>query len=106
MGAITPPVHRTLQGDSMKRRTFLAIPVLSVAAMLALVSIATVSVATGALPLIPPIAGLDKVNYLTSDNLWSLAELPRRLIVLGGGPIGTELAQAFVVWVARSPRLK
>ncbi len=50
MGAITPPVHRTLQGNSMKRRTFLAIPVLSVAAMLALVSIATVSVATGALP--------------------------------------------------------
>ena len=50
MGAITPPVHRTLQGDSMKRRTFLAIPVLSVAAMLAPVSIAAVSVATGALP--------------------------------------------------------
>jgi pyruvate/2-oxoglutarate dehydrogenase complex dihydrolipoamide dehydrogenase (E3) component/uncharacterized membrane protein YdjX (TVP38/TMEM64 family) len=55
----------------------------------------SIIVATGASPLIPPIAGLDKVDYLTSDNLWQLRELPQRLIVLGGGPIGCELTQAF-----------
>ena len=55
----------------------------------------TIVVATGATPLIPPIPGLDQVPYLTSDNLWRLRELPGRLIVLGGGPIGCELAQAF-----------
>ncbi|MFK7855351.1 MAG: FAD-dependent oxidoreductase [Granulosicoccus sp.] len=52
-------------------------------------------VATGGSPLVPPIPGLDKVDYLTSENLWQLEALPRRLIVLGGGPIGSELTQAF-----------
>jgi dihydrolipoamide dehydrogenase len=52
-------------------------------------------VATGAGPLVPPIPGLSEVNYLTSDNVWNLKELPERLIVLGGGPIGSELAQSF-----------
>lgn len=52
-------------------------------------------IATGASPLIPPIPGLADVSYLTSDNIWNLRELPKRLIVLGGGPIGCELAQSF-----------
>lgn len=52
-------------------------------------------IATGATPLVPPIAGLDEIDYLTSDNLWDLRELPDRLVVLGGGPIGCELSQAF-----------
>lgn len=52
-------------------------------------------IAAGAKPFVPPIPGLDQVAYLTSDTLWSLRTLPRRLIVLGGGPIGCELAQAF-----------
>lgn len=52
-------------------------------------------IATGASPLVPPIPGLSDVKYLTSDNVWALRELPRRLIVLGGGPIGCELAQSF-----------
>ncbi|MGH8506165.1 MAG: FAD-dependent oxidoreductase [Stenotrophobium sp.] len=52
-------------------------------------------IATGARPLVPPIAGLAEAGYLTSDNLWALRELPRRLVVLGGGPIGCELTQAF-----------
>jgi pyruvate/2-oxoglutarate dehydrogenase complex dihydrolipoamide dehydrogenase (E3) component len=52
-------------------------------------------VAAGARPTVPPIPGLDEVGYLTSDNLWDLRELPERLVVLGGGPIGSELAQAF-----------
>jgi len=52
-------------------------------------------IATGAMPFVPPIPGIDEVNYLTSDNLWELEELPKKLVVLGGGPIGCELAQAF-----------
>lgn len=52
-------------------------------------------VATGAAPFVPPIPGLDQVEHLTSDTLWQLRELPERLVVLGGGPIGCEMTQAF-----------
>ena len=52
-------------------------------------------VATGAKPLVPKLPGLDQIRYLTSDTLWNLRVLPKRLLVLGGGPIGCELAQAF-----------
>jgi pyruvate/2-oxoglutarate dehydrogenase complex dihydrolipoamide dehydrogenase (E3) component len=68
-------------------------------------------VATGARPFVPPLPGLDGIDVLTSDNLWGLRELPRRLVVLGGGPIGCELAQAFarlgsaVTQVEQLPRL-
>ncbi|MDT0634385.1 FAD-dependent oxidoreductase [Spectribacter hydrogenooxidans] len=51
--------------------------------------------ATGAQPVVPPIEGIDSVAVLTSDNLWELQELPGRLVVLGGGPIGCEMTQAF-----------
>ena len=52
-------------------------------------------VATGGVPFVPPIDGLRDAGYLTSDTVWELRELPPRLAVLGGGPIGCELAQAF-----------
>ena len=52
-------------------------------------------VAAGARPFVPPIPGIDAIPYLTSDTVWDLRELPRRLVVLGGGAIGTELAQSF-----------
>ena len=52
-------------------------------------------IAAGARPFVPPIPGLDKISYLTSDNIWQLKEQPKRLVVLGGGPIGCELSQAF-----------
>ncbi len=55
----------------------------------------SIVLATGARPFIPPIPGLDKVNFLTSDNIWDIRELPKQLVVLGGGPIGCELTQAF-----------
>jgi pyruvate/2-oxoglutarate dehydrogenase complex dihydrolipoamide dehydrogenase (E3) component/uncharacterized membrane protein YdjX (TVP38/TMEM64 family) len=55
----------------------------------------SIIIATGAKPLVPNFEGLDKVDYLTSDTLWELDELPKRLLVLGGGPIGCELSQAF-----------
>jgi pyruvate/2-oxoglutarate dehydrogenase complex dihydrolipoamide dehydrogenase (E3) component/uncharacterized membrane protein YdjX (TVP38/TMEM64 family) len=52
-------------------------------------------VATGARPFVPPLPGIEDVGYLTSDTLWGLREQPKRLVVLGGGPIGCELAQSF-----------
>ena len=52
-------------------------------------------IATGARPLVPKIPGLELVQALTSDNIWSLREQPKKLVVLGGGPIGCELAQSF-----------
>lgn len=52
-------------------------------------------VSTGSQPFIPAIEGLESVDYLTSDTVWELRELPGKLLVLGGGPIGSELAQAF-----------
>jgi pyruvate/2-oxoglutarate dehydrogenase complex dihydrolipoamide dehydrogenase (E3) component/uncharacterized membrane protein YdjX (TVP38/TMEM64 family) len=51
--------------------------------------------ATGAEPFVPPLPGIADVGVLTSDTLWGLREQPKRLVVLGGGPIGCELAQAF-----------
>jgi len=52
-------------------------------------------IATGGRPSVPPIPGLRECQPLHSDNLWELRKLPARLVVLGGGPIGSELAQAF-----------
>ncbi len=55
----------------------------------------SIVIAAGAEPFVPPIPGLAQTGYLTSDTLWGLRKLPARLVVLGGGPIGCELAQAF-----------
>ena len=55
----------------------------------------SIIVASGARPLVPAIEGLENIDYLTSDNVWSLQQLPGKLLVVGGGPIGCELAQAF-----------
>jgi len=55
----------------------------------------SIILATGAEPLVPPIDGLTEIDYLTSDTVWGLGELPKTMAVLGGGPIGAELAQAF-----------
>jgi pyruvate/2-oxoglutarate dehydrogenase complex dihydrolipoamide dehydrogenase (E3) component len=52
-------------------------------------------IATGARPVAPPIAGLAEAGYLTNETIFSLTEMPRRLAIIGGGPIGCELAQAF-----------
>ena len=55
----------------------------------------SIVIATGARPFVPPIPGLAEAGYLTSDTVWDLSTLPARLVVLGGGPIGCELAQCF-----------
>jgi pyruvate/2-oxoglutarate dehydrogenase complex dihydrolipoamide dehydrogenase (E3) component/uncharacterized membrane protein YdjX (TVP38/TMEM64 family) len=68
-------------------------------------------IAAGARPLVPPIPGLAEAGCLTSDTVWGLRALPRRLVVLGGGPIGCELAQCFarfgseVTQVEMAPRI-
>ena len=59
------------------------------------ISTRSIVLATGATPFLPPIAGLAEAQPLTSDNLWELSSLPERLLVMGGGPIGCELAQSF-----------
>ena len=59
----------------------------------------TIVIAAGARPFVPPLPGLEEVGYVTSDTLWdkfaALPNIPKRLVVLGGGPIGCELAQSF-----------
>jgi pyruvate/2-oxoglutarate dehydrogenase complex dihydrolipoamide dehydrogenase (E3) component len=71
----------------------------------------SIVIATGGRPVVPPIPGIESVGYLTSDTVWALRAPPGRLLVLGGGPIGCELAQAFarlavsVVLVEMAPRL-
>ena len=52
-------------------------------------------IAAGAGPFVPPIDGLEQIDYYTSDSIWDLRTLPQRLVVLGGGPIGSELTQCF-----------
>jgi pyruvate/2-oxoglutarate dehydrogenase complex dihydrolipoamide dehydrogenase (E3) component/uncharacterized membrane protein YdjX (TVP38/TMEM64 family) len=71
----------------------------------------SIVIAAGARPFIPPIPGIERTGYLDSETVWSLRELPERLLVLGGGPIGCELSQAFsrcgarVTQVEMAPRL-
>ena len=93
---IVDPWHVKVVGDDGSEQTL---------------STRAIVVATGAAPFVPPLPGLDEVGYLTSDTLWELREQPKRLVVLGGGPIGCELAQAFarlgseVTQVEMLPRL-
>lgn len=71
----------------------------------------SIVVATGATPAIPSIAGLENADYLTSDTVWGLRERPEKMVVLGGGPIGSELSQVFarlgvsVTQVEMAPRI-
>ncbi|HET8705860.1 MAG TPA: FAD-dependent oxidoreductase, partial [Pseudomonadales bacterium] len=76
-----------------------------------ILSARSIVIAAGARPFVPPLPGLASVPYYTSDTLWEINALPARLLVLGGGPIGCELAQAFsrlgaqVTLVQRNARL-
>ncbi len=71
----------------------------------------SIIIAAGARPFVPPIPGIETTGYMTSDTVWNLRELPKRLVVLGGGPIGSELTQCFarfgaqVTQVEMAPRI-
>jgi len=107
--------------DSVERYTSLGVEVIEGAAMIKdpytvevngqALTARNIVVATGARPFVPPIEGIDQIDYLTSDSLWDIRELPKRLVVMGGGPIGCELAQSFarfgskVTIVEMAPRL-
>jgi pyruvate/2-oxoglutarate dehydrogenase complex dihydrolipoamide dehydrogenase (E3) component len=75
------------------------------------ISTRSIVIAAGARPFVPPIPGIEQIDILTSDNIWNLRELPKRLLVLGGGSIGCELTQTFarlgsrVTQVEMAPRL-
>jgi len=113
-GAVMARIHRVIADiephDSVDRYTKLGVEVLQGHARITspwTVQVAladgttqtlttrSIVIAAGASPFVPPIPGLQDVGYLTSDTVWGLAALPRRLVVLGGGPIGCELAQSF-----------
>lgn len=55
-----------------------------------------ITIATGASPFVPNFKGLNDIHFVTSENLWEIKTLPKKLLVLGGGPIGCELAQSFL----------
>ncbi|MDB4542909.1 mercuric reductase, partial [bacterium] len=75
------------------------------------ISAPNIVIASGARPRVPDIPGLQQLDYLTSDTVWQIRQLPQRLLVLGAGPIGCELAQAFarlgsqVTLVTHAPRI-
>jgi pyruvate/2-oxoglutarate dehydrogenase complex dihydrolipoamide dehydrogenase (E3) component/uncharacterized membrane protein YdjX (TVP38/TMEM64 family) len=91
--------------DSAERYTELGVQVIAGAAQITspwtvevngkTLSSRAIIIASGARPLVPNIPGLELISPLTSDNVWALRERPERLLVLGGGPIGCELSQAF-----------
>ena len=68
-------------------------------------------IATGSNPTLPSIPGIEQVGYLTTDTIWDIRALPKRLVVLGGGPVGCELSQCFsrfgsnVTLVEMQPRI-
>jgi pyruvate/2-oxoglutarate dehydrogenase complex dihydrolipoamide dehydrogenase (E3) component/uncharacterized membrane protein YdjX (TVP38/TMEM64 family) len=112
--AVMQRVHRVIRDiaphDSVERYTALGVEVLqghariispwAVEVRLADDTVRTLTtksiiIAAGASPFVPDIPGLGEAGFLTSDTVWDLTELPGRLVVLGGGPVGSELAQSF-----------
>lgn len=105
MEKVQEAVERVAPHDSVERYTELGVDCISGEAQLLspwevqvgekVLSARNIVIATGASPSIPDIPGLEYVPAVTSDTVWELRELPPRLLVIGGGPIGCELAQAF-----------
>ncbi len=105
MGHVHGAVERIAPHDSIARYTELGVDCVTGSARLIspwqvevngkILSAPKIVIASGGRPRIPAIPGLADFAVLTSENLWSLTELPARLLILGGGPIGCEMAQAF-----------
>ena len=98
-------IHNISEHDSVERFTKLGVKVISAQAEFLdantlqagdhIIKARRFVIATGSHAFVPPIPGIDKVDYLTNENIFDLKEQPKHLIVIGGGPIGIELAQAF-----------
>jgi dihydrolipoamide dehydrogenase len=107
MERVNGVVEKVAPHDSVERYTGLGVDVVEGEAKITspytvevngeTITTRNIIIATGARPFVPPIKGLEQIDYLTSDNLWGLRELPKRLLVLGGGPIGCELAQSLAL---------
>jgi pyruvate/2-oxoglutarate dehydrogenase complex dihydrolipoamide dehydrogenase (E3) component/uncharacterized membrane protein YdjX (TVP38/TMEM64 family) len=105
MARIKRVVQKVEPHDSVERYTSLGVEVIQAEARITspftveaggrTLTTRSIVVATGARPFVPPIRGLDQISYLTSENVWDLQKLPARLVVLGGGPFGAEMTQAF-----------
>ncbi|MDH5479781.1 MAG: FAD-dependent oxidoreductase [Nitrosomonas sp.] len=105
MARVSRVVKTVEPHDSVKRYTKLGVEVLEGKARITspwsvevngqTLTTRAIVIATGASPAIPKIPGLEDVCYYTSDTIWSLTKRPEKLVVLGGGPIGCELSQAF-----------
>lgn len=105
MARIKQVIEKIAPHDSVERYTQLGVEVMEGDAEIVspycvrvnnnTINTKNIIIATGANPFVPNIPGLDNVNYHTSDTVWGLDNLPKRLLVLGGGPIGCELTQAF-----------
>lgn len=121
MDRVEKIIKKIAPHDSVERYTQLGVDCISGEAQILspyeievngkIITTRSIVVATGAKPRVPGIPGLDQVPYYTSDTIWALRDLPRKLVVLGGGPIGCELSQAFtrlgaeVTLVGRAPRI-
>ena len=110
MDRVQSVVNQVEPHDSVERYTGLGVDVVTGTARIAspwtveiakedgtkqVLATRNIVIAAGARPFVPPIPGLAEAGPLTSDNVWALRKLPARLVVLGGGPIGSELTQAF-----------
>jgi pyruvate/2-oxoglutarate dehydrogenase complex dihydrolipoamide dehydrogenase (E3) component/uncharacterized membrane protein YdjX (TVP38/TMEM64 family) len=105
MARVQRVVHTVAPHDSAARYTGLGVEVIEGQARITspwsvevngqTLTTRAIVIATGAQPQVPPLPGLDQVRHFTSDSIWDLSARPERLLVLGGGPIGCELAQAF-----------
>ena len=105
MGRVHNVISKIEPHDSVERYTGLGVECIQGAAKIIspwevevngkVLTTQNITIATGASPFVPPIPGLDQITPLTSENLWQLEELPNRMIILGGGPIGCEMAQSF-----------
>ncbi|GAB6142079.1 bifunctional TVP38/TMEM64 family protein/FAD-dependent oxidoreductase [Methylosoma difficile] len=125
MARVQATIKRIAPHDSVQRYTDLGVDVLigeakilspwqvsvTEAGATRIISTRAIVIATGARPWLPPIEGLADMAYFTSETIWTLRKLPKRLLVLGGGAMGCELAQCFarfgaeVTVVEIAPRL-
>lgn len=105
MARVHQVIHKIAPHDSVERYSELGVNVIAGEARIVspyevevngeILTTRHIVIATGARPFIPPIKGLQDVDYYTSDNLWQMQEKPNKMIILGGGPIGCELTQSF-----------